>query len=129
MENMFIKQTKYTPLILFDADNHTLEIRGESYPEDTSIFYTPVFRWLETYLAEFSGKQTITLNMEMIYYNSNSSRSLMNILDMLQDASMDGKKIVINWYYHKDNEMALENGEEFREDLESLTFNLVRTGG
>jgi hypothetical protein len=32
----------------------------------------------------------------------------------------------VNWVYEEDDEDALEFGEEFQEDLESVTFNLVQ---
>ncbi len=124
MNSLIIEATKYTPEIFFDCEKHTLGIRGKSYPENTSVFYQPVFEWLEEYLENI-GDQNITVNMELIYFNSSSSKVLMDFCDVLDEAGSDGKHITLNWIYEEDDEDALEFGEEFQEDLESVTFNLV----
>jgi hypothetical protein len=40
-----------------------------------------------------------------------------------------GKNIIVNWIYDAEDDGAEEFGEEFQEDLESLTFNLVQKDG
>lgn len=35
------------------------------------------------------------------------------------------KSIEVNWIYDAENDASLEYGEEFAEDIESLTFNLL----
>ncbi len=125
MENLHIEATKSSPEIHLDREQHLLELRGESYPENTAEFYGPVFAWVEEYL-EHAEDQDITVKMEIIYFNSSSSKVLMDFFDLLDDAVSEGKKIIVNWIYDEENESALEAGEEFQEDLESLTFNLVQ---
>ncbi|CAN2041167.1 SiaC family regulatory phosphoprotein domain-containing protein [Candidatus Magnetomoraceae bacterium gMMP-15] len=124
MENLNIESTECTPSIFFDFNNNTLKITGESYPENTSKFYEPIFNWLEEYLEQVKD-QTVAMNIEIVYFNSSSSKILMDLFDMLEEEAEQEKNIVVNWYYDKENDMALEYGEEFKEDLESLTFNLV----
>ncbi len=124
MDTLEIIATKSSPEINFNAQTNVLSIVGESYPENTAQFYEPVFEWLDIYLTELSDQQ-VTVNMELIYFNSSSSKALMDIFDLLEEASDDGKKIVLNWIYDEENDAALEYGEEFAEDIETLTFNLV----
>ena len=124
MQNLNLSATKSSPEILFDAETNTLSIIGESYPENTAQFYEPVFAWLEEYIDSLEDQQ-VTFNMELIYFNSSSSKALMDIFDILEEACDDDKNIVLNWIYDEDNDAALEYGEEFAEDIESLTFNLV----
>jgi len=124
MENLKIEATKSTPEIHFDLESNVLSMIGESYPENTAKFYEPVFNWLEKYIASLTD-QKVTYNIELIYFNSSSSKVLMDIFDILEDASKEGKKIKLNWIYDEDNDAALEYGEEFEEDIDSLDFNLV----
>lgn len=124
MDNLIIEATKYTPEIRFQADQHLLEIKGETYPENTAEFYAPVFAWLETYLSQLAD-QPVTVNLEINYFNSSSSKVLMDMFDKFEAAGKDGKQITLNWVYDRDNESALEYGEEFQEDLEVLQLNLV----
>jgi len=124
MENLKIEATKYTPEITFDASQNLLEIKGETYPENTAEFYAPVFTWLEEYIIQLQD-QEVTLNLEITYFNSSSSKVLMDLFDRFESAFKDGKKITLNWIYDKENESAQEYGEEFQEDLDVLTLNMV----
>jgi len=125
MENLKIQATKSSPEIFFDAKSNILSMIGESYPENTAKFYEPVFSWMEEYISSTIDQQII-FNIELIYFNSSSSKVLMDIFDILEIASKAGKKIKLNWIYDEDNDAALEYGEEFEEDIESLDFNLVQ---
>ena len=124
MENLIIEATKSSPAIRFYATSHLLEIIGESYPENAAKFYAPMFSWLEEYLETLSDA-SILVNLEIVYFNSSSSKVLMNFFDMLEEAAAAGRSIIVNWRYHEENETALECGEEFMEDLEAVTFKLV----
>jgi hypothetical protein len=124
MENLIIEKTTATPEIHFDYASATLALRGESYPENTAEFYAPVFEWVRNFLS--SGNEiAMTVNLEIIYFNSSSSKALMNFFDLLEEAAEAGRKIAVNWIYAAGNEGALEYGEEFKEDLDVLEFNLV----
>lgn len=124
MENLEIKNTKSSPEINFNSETNILNIIGESYPENTTQFYEPVFTWLNEYMNSVKDQEVI-INIELIYFNSSSSKVLMDLFDFLEDQSDEGKNIVVNWIYDEDNEASLEYGEEFAEDIECLKFNLV----
>jgi len=128
MENLIIAATKYTPKISFDAEKNLLELRGETYPENTAEFYAPVFQWLDQYLDQLP-KTPVTVNLEINYFNSSSSKVLMDMFDKFEEAVKKGGKIILNWIYDRDNESALEYGEEFQEDLDVLKLNLVQKAG
>ncbi|MDM8523870.1 DUF1987 domain-containing protein [Desulfococcaceae bacterium HSG8] len=124
MDNLKINATKCTPEIFSDYENNIFDIRGDSYPEDAKEFYEPVCSWLEEYLGQLEDRK-FAVNMELIYFNSSSAKVLTDIFDMLEEANSN-ENIIINWIYDEDNEDALDIGEEFQEDLESLEFNLVK---
>jgi len=121
MENLHIKATKYTPEIDLDT-NGTISLVGKSYPENTFEFYAPMMEWVKNYFT--SGVADITtINIEIIYFNSSSSKLFFDLFDLLEDN--EDHKIVINWIYDEDNESALEAGEDFVEDFVKLEINLV----
>ena len=64
MLNLKIRSTEDTPEISLDGENHFLEIKGMSYPEDTDAFYTPIFSRLREYTDKLEN-QTITVKMEL----------------------------------------------------------------
>lgn len=126
MDNLIINATKSSPYVCFDATTGVLNMKGKSYPENAAQFYTPILAWLREYLRGVGEKQTV-VNLEMIYLNSSSSKALFNFFDLLENFAKDGRNIVVNWHYHPDNDAAFECGEEFREDLSALAFNLVES--
>jgi hypothetical protein len=97
MDNWKIEATKSTPLVNFDAASNTLELTGESYPENLTTFADPLFSWLEDYLAQLE-EQTFTVNIELTYFNSSSSKMLLDLFDRLEEEVADnGKTIKVNW--------------------------------
>ena len=124
MDTLYIEATKSSPLIKYDVESNALEITGECYPENAVKFFTPVFDWLEDELKILDGP-CLKVNLNISYFNSSSSKALMNFFDMLEEAYDRGKNIMVNWIYMQENETAEECGEEFQEDLETLPFNLV----
>ena len=122
MENLKLEATKYTPEITLDP-NGTVTLVGKSYPENTFEFYAPVMEWLEKYF-ETSAANTTTINMEIIYFNSSSSKLFFDFFDLLEE-NAENSKIEINWIYDEENESAEEAGEDFIEDFEDLNIKLV----
>ena len=126
MDDFKIEAGKYVPGICFDSKNNIFDIKGDSYPENTTELYTPVFVWLEAYLGSLEKNMEIMFNMELRYFNSSSSQVLTNFFGIMEEYACNGMKVIINWIYDKENEIALEHGEDFQEDAEALVFNLVQ---
>ena len=124
MEQLSIPQSKYTPEILLDAEQALIEIKGKSYPENTFEFYSPVMEWIEQYFNQKVTSST-TVNLEIIYFNSSSSKLLFDFFDVLDQAKSNNHDITVNWKYDSENESAIEAGEDFQEDFENLAINLV----
>jgi hypothetical protein len=122
MQNLMIKATKDSPEIHFDSSTNILEIKGKMYPEDAGKFYAPVFQWLNEYLDQLENQKCV-VNLEIIYFNSSSSKALMNIFDLLDDS---GKNITVNWMYRNEDDNIMDSGEEYQEDVDNLTFNLIQ---
>jgi hypothetical protein len=123
VENLTIKKTGTSPQIELNAQSNICSIVGESYSDHVYSFYEPVLEWLENYFASLESEAIF--NIELSYFNSSSSKVLMDIFDMCEDAAQEGKNITVNWYYEKDNDALEEYGEEFAEDVEKLKFNIV----
>lgn len=123
MNNLVIEETKYTPTIELNAEEGTIRITGKSYPENTFEFYEPVMQWIEEYFDGNAQEET-KVNMEIIYFNSSSSKLFFDLFDLLEENN-NNHCIIINWIYDEENESALEAGEDFQEDFEDLTINLI----
>ena len=124
MEKLHIEATKYTPEINLDAQKGFLSFSGKSYPENTFDFYQPTLEWINTYFTQGTQKSTV-IEMDIIYFNSSSSKLFFDLFDILEEAHERGKEIMVRWLYDAENENALEAGEDFKEDFESLYFSLI----
>ena len=125
MKNFCIEATECTPKIFFDCENNILEIKGVSYPENTTEFYGPVFFWLEEYFSQLDNKE-VTVNIEIVYFNSNSWKVLMGFFELLNKAAFEGIEVIANWIYDGEDDDILEYGEEFQEEYKGITFNFVQ---
>jgi len=128
MENLAFAATRSTPLIRFEAETLHLEIRGESYPENAAHFFGPVFDWVKGIL-EFAAPQPVVMDLELVYFNSSTSKILFNLFDLMDKAAARGREVTINWHFLEENEMAQECGEEFQNEVRSARFNLVPKPG
>ena len=106
-----IPDSPYYPEVEFDATSGICELTGESYMEEAYKFYTPILNWLKEYSQ--SEANAITLNVKLTYFNTNSSRLLLDMFDILKKAKDEGRKIVINWYYEDDDPDVQEEVEDF----------------
>lgn len=109
MENLFLVETKYTPEVEGDVNNSFLKISGSSYPENSNEFYKPIYNWLEEY---FKNYNELTVNFYINYFNTSTSKCFLILIEMLEEYQKQGKKILVNWHYKKDDEDILESGEE-----------------
>ncbi|MEA3497472.1 MAG: DUF1987 domain-containing protein [Campylobacterota bacterium] len=122
MATIDIEKTQLTPSILLDKERGLIEIKGDSLPENTAEFYKPLMVELKDYFNSPQDKTII--NLEITYFNSSSSKLFFDFFDLLENASLK-YNIEINWRYDEENESMEEAGEDFKEDFETLTFNLI----
>jgi len=127
-DKLDIEATSRTPAVVFDFANNHLKIAGESYPEDVTEFYRPVFDALDTYLGKLD-KGSCRFDFELIYLNSSSAKAVMMLMDKLEAAAKKGAAVDVHWFYDKEDDTMQELGEEFGEDLETATFHLEKMPG
>lgn len=113
MDVIKIKGTDDTPNVILDAENNIIEFSGRSLPEDVVTFYAPVIQWIEEYAKSPNAKTNIIFRLE--YFNTASSKILLDILLKFEDILNDGHEVVVSWYYQEDDEDMLEAGEEYSE--------------
>lgn len=114
MTNLSIAETGSTPAILADWEGGVLDMKGDSYPENSFELFQPVLDWIDRFLKETD--RPLHLNLELLYLNTSSIRALMDILDQLQVAHDGGRSVQVVWRYDPANERVAELAEEFRED-------------
>lgn len=119
MTELNIEATSATPQISLNKHLGRFELKGKSFPEESRIFYAPLFTWLEEYSKNPNEETLFEFKME--YFNSSSSLIILEILNLLDSIQKNGKNVTISWSYLDIDEDMLEAGEEYA-DLVSLPF-------
>jgi hypothetical protein len=113
MESLVINEVKgspYFPSVHFNAETGVCEIRGESYMEETYKFYEPLIKWINDYIQQ---KKPLVMHFKLTYFNTNSSRLILDILDIFKKYRENGGSIDVYWHYDiKDPDM-VEEVEDF----------------
>ena len=125
MENIHITGSHdvfFVPTVNFDATTGVCEISGESYLEETIEFYSPLLDWLEDYIAEVD--KPITFNIKLTYFNTSSSRCILDILNILKDYEEAGGKVTVNWFYDVEDSDMVEEIEDYMIDSE-MKINMI----
>ena len=125
MRSLKLEETKgvfFTPKIYLKSKTGHCEIAGESYIEDADLFYQPIIDWLDTYIKKV--KKPIVFDFRLTYFNTSSSKALLNILKKLRSYKQTGGQVEINWYYPEDNYDLLAEAEDYIEDL-GIEMNLI----
>jgi hypothetical protein len=122
MENLSIEASKYTPEIKTDYENGEIRIYGSSYPENANEFYQPLSNWITEFCTE--GYPKLVVNFYIYYFNTSTSKAFLNLLEVLEKFSLEGKDIVVNWYYTEDDDDSLDSGERLFMEMD-LKYQLI----
>jgi len=116
MEKVNIEGTDETPKVILDADANIFEFSGKSLPEDVTTFYNPLLEWLDEYSKSPNPLTKIAIKLD--YFNTASSKMLLDILLKLEEIQEGGNEVLVAWYYREDDEDMQEAGEEYAEIVE-----------
>ena len=116
MENYLLSPSAKTPRLSFNKDSGEFEISGRSIPENSIEFYRPLVEWLEGYLKAPAPQTTLTINLE--YFNTSSSKCLVEVLRKMEILNQEGDVKVL-WHYEQDDEDMLESGEDFKKIIKA----------
>jgi len=100
----------FVPTVKFNAKDGNCELSGESFLEETEDFYAPLLQWLRDFTEHV--KIPITFNYKLTYFNTSSSRCILDMLKILKKYEKEGGEVAVNWYYDEDDldmEEALED--------------------
>ena len=124
MDKIEIEGTPKTPTVEFDAGSGVLKIEGRSIPENSIEFYKPIVEWLDEYGK--SPKEKTEVNIQLEYFNTSSSKCILDVLKKLELISKAGNEMIINWYYEEDDEDMLEAGEDYQSIIK-VPFKMIET--
>ena len=90
MENKIIEGDEMHPTVNLNADNKLMQITGISRPENPKVYFSSTFEWIRNYFDEFNH-QELTVEMTLEYFNTASSKILLDILELMEAYTEKGK--------------------------------------
>ena len=122
MENLNLDGSAKTPSVKFDFENGSMELKGRSIPENSVEFYQPLNEWIDGYGASPKGKTIVDIKLE--YFNTSSSKCILDLFKKLESLNGTQTEVVVNWYFEQDDEDMEEAGEDYQAII-GLPFNMI----
>ena len=121
MNSLKIESTTFTPEINFDIANNTLSFLKVSKPANAIDFYGPVFEFIDNFeKSKVKSKvaKELVIDFNFDYFNTATAKIIYELLARFKKIQKQGVNIIINWYYHPDDEDQLEEGQIMSEALD-----------
>jgi hypothetical protein len=99
-----------------------LEMRGRSIPENSIEFFQPLLDWVDAYGS--TPNKATRVNMKLEYFNTSSSKCILDLFKRLEKISGEKSEVIINWFYETDDEDMEEAGEDYAA-IVSLPFTIL----
>jgi hypothetical protein len=122
MENLILEGSAKTPSVTFNAGEGKLELKGRSIPENSVEFYKPLNDWIDSYGS--SPKAATVVDIKLEYFNTSSSKCILDLFKKLEGINGKGTDVSINWYFEEDDEDMEEAGEDYQAII-SLPFKII----
>ena len=111
--------TEKSPLIILDGD--VLTISGRSYMSNAVDYYRSIL-----YKIADLEQDRLSVVVAMEYFNTSSSKCLLEIFKTVARKSEKGMNATIVWKYTTKNPEMLETGEDYRDLITSIPFEIVK---
>ena len=120
MNKLILDATDSTPAVTLDHLENKFEISGEASPEDSKLFFSALFTWLDQYKNhlyfinnETNTKQDLIFTFHLNYVSSSAIKYTYNFLQQIEELKPLCHSIVIRWLFDKDDSDMEDNGKEF----------------
>jgi hypothetical protein len=123
MQKLLLEESISTPAVSFDPKSGLLELSGTSTPEDSFAYYKPIFNWLDDYST--SPNKSTKLSIKLDYFNTSSSKCVLNILKKIEKLYQSGNEAEILWHYHPDDKDMIDIGNDLHSILK-VPFQLKK---
>lgn len=123
MTNIYIEASASSPEIDLRFDQRQLSIKGEAYPENAALFWGEIISAVRRFLEQDDARTPITVNVELAYFNSSSTKMLFSLFGSLDEKAAMGTPVILNWYHDEEDDTIYEFGQELCEDFTNLSFH------
>lgn len=95
------------PTVIFNATTGQFRLLGHSILENSIRFYEPITKWIEQYIKNPAEKTEF--HMELEYFNTSTSKYLLQIMQQFEILFEKGGDVIIVWYYSDEDMQDLGN--------------------
>jgi hypothetical protein len=122
MEKFILEPSSHTPYVFMDPKTGLFEFKGRSTPENSIEFYDPIYKFLDNYILAPNSKTIVNVSLE--YFNTSSSKCILDVFKKFAKLHKDGKNVLVNWYYEEEDDDMREKGEDYS-DILNLPFHIL----
>lgn len=119
---MIIKGTPKTPNVRLIKEKGVLDFEGRSIPENTIDFYSPINNWFDEYCM--NPVQHTVMNVRLEYFNTSSSKCLLDLFKKLELLKKNNFNVSVNWYFEHEDEDMQEAGEDYKA-IVNIPFEII----
>lgn len=112
--------TDSTPALEFDMQNGKFSLTGKSIPQDPTLFYAPLMKQMDEYIANPAPETTVDINLQ--YFNTPSAKYIQDIFQKLETLTENSKSVYVNWHYESDDSDMLQAGKDYQ-GIVNLSFS------
>jgi hypothetical protein len=116
MNKLLINKTNTTPEVILDPEKKIYKISGESRPSDVREFYDKIISWLIDFRQDLTKsndhEEPVDFSFNLEYFNSSSSKMVLDICKILSDLKLNGFNVTIKWCYDQEDIDMLDAGKE-----------------
>lgn len=117
-----IEGSAKTPTVSLDNKSGVLLLKGRSIPENSIDFFQPIYNWIDKYCED--PKQETKLQIRLEYFNTSSSKCILDLFRKFEPLNNGKSKVVVEWYYEVDDEDMEEAGEDYQAIVD-LPFSMI----
>ena len=125
-KSLIIDSTSKTLKVVLDKNTGEFIFTGRSLPEDAKEFFQPVLSWIKDYFKD--PNVTTSVVFDIRYYNSSTSKMILDMLHIFKAEIEKGNNIIISWEYDKDDEEMNQAGSDFADVVVFNRFCLNQFG-
>ncbi|MBI4645466.1 MAG: DUF1987 domain-containing protein [Bacteroidia bacterium] len=122
MKPLLIEKSDFYPKVILDKENGIFLISGQSLGENVKEFYADIINWLDEYIKAPNPMTNIVFKIE--YFNTASSKRILDIFEKLEEIIYNGKSVVIDWYYFDIDNDIYNAGKEYA-NIVNIPFNFI----
>lgn len=116
---MNIPLSESIPYYNSDFTKGIITLRGVSIDDDVKDFYTSIINDIKLNLPSYN--KNIKIEIDLIFFNTRTSRYLMDILNIFKNYQYG---VVVDWYYEEDDFDMCETANDYQSII-GIPFNTI----